>query len=101
MRDAWQALVVPNQLVFIGLLVVFEATVGLLVLSGGRRTQAGLWGALLMHIGLLPFGWIITTWSSVMLVTLSLLLRAERRHQATAAAPLPAAAGIAAPAPRA
>jgi hypothetical protein len=35
---AWRAVVAPNQYLFIGLLVVFEAVVGVLILSGGRRT---------------------------------------------------------------
>ena len=34
--DTWESLVVPHDWVFIGLLVVFEATVGVLVLVPGR-----------------------------------------------------------------
>jgi alcohol dehydrogenase len=34
----------PNQVLFIGLLVVFEATVGVLSVSGGRRTRLGYVG---------------------------------------------------------
>jgi hypothetical protein len=34
-RNAWRAVVAPQYLFFIGLLVVFEATIRLLVLSGG------------------------------------------------------------------
>lgn len=37
-RDAWRAVVPPNPILFIGLLAVFEATVGVLAVSGGRRT---------------------------------------------------------------
>ena len=37
---AWRAVVAPNQLLFIGLLVAFEAVVGVLILSGGRRTNS-------------------------------------------------------------
>jgi hypothetical protein len=38
-RDTWRAVVAPNYLFFIGLLMVFEATMGVLVLTGaaGRR----------------------------------------------------------------
>lgn len=86
-RDTWESLVVPNHDVFIGLLVAFEAVVGLLILSGGRRTRLGLRGALVMHLGLLPFGWIISVWAAFMLVAIVLLLRAERIH-AGATAPL-------------
>ena len=46
---AWRAVVAPNQYLFIGLLVAFEAVVGVLILSGGRRTQLGLIGAIGFH----------------------------------------------------
>lgn len=54
--DAWRAVVAPNQLLFIGLLIVFEATVGLLVISGGRRTQAGYIGIIAFYLALWLFG---------------------------------------------
>jgi hypothetical protein len=53
---AWRAVVAPNQLLFIGLLVAFEAVVGVLILSGGRRTQLGLLGAIGFHAALWLFG---------------------------------------------
>jgi len=34
--------VAPNQLLFIGLLVAFEAVVGVLILSRGRGTQLAI-----------------------------------------------------------
>jgi hypothetical protein len=73
----------PNQGVFIALLVIFEAGVGALILSGGRRTRVGLVGAMLMHVGLLPFGWVLIAWSIVMLVALVQLLLAERNAPTT------------------
>ena len=42
---AWRTVVPPNHVVLIGLLAVFEAAVGALIISGGRRTQFGY------HIG--------------------------------------------------
>jgi hypothetical protein len=77
--DAWRAIVAPNQYLFIGLLVVFEAVVGVLILSGGRRTQLGLIGAIGFHLALWLFGWFVTIYSLIMLPALVLLLRAERR----------------------
>ena len=62
---------------------------GLLVLSGGRRAQLGLVGAIGFVIALLPFGWIFYAWSIPMLVAFVLLLRAEHRR---AAAPVMAEA---------
>ncbi len=62
---------------------------GLLVLSGGRRAQLGLVGAIGFVIALLSFGWIFYAWSIPMLVAFVLLLRAEHRR---AAAPVMAEA---------
>jgi hypothetical protein len=39
-RNAWRAVVAPHYLFFIGLLVVFKATMGLLVLSGGAGRRS-------------------------------------------------------------
>ena len=77
--DAWRAVVAPNQVLFIGLLVVFEATVGVLTLSGGRRTQLGYLGVIGFYLALWLFGWIETVWVLIMLPPMLLLLRAERR----------------------
>lgn len=83
--DAWRAVVAPNQLLFIGLLIVFEATVGLLVISGGGRTQVGYIGIIAFYLALWLFGPIETVFVLVMLVPMVLLLRAERRAAMTPA----------------
>jgi hypothetical protein len=77
--SAWRAVVAPNHLLFIGLLVAFEAVAGVLILSGGRRTQVGLVAAIGFHLALWLFGWGVTIYSLVMLPALLLLLWAERR----------------------
>ena len=79
-RDTWRAVVAPHYLFYIGLLVIFEATMGVLVLSGGRRAELGMVGILGMQAGLLLFGWVITVLAAVMLVAVGLLFRAQRRH---------------------
>ena len=76
--DAWRAVVAPNQLFFIGLLAVFEAIVGVLAVSGGRRTQLGYVGVIAFYLALWLFGWIETVWCIAMLPPMLLLLRAER-----------------------
>jgi hypothetical protein len=86
--DAWRAVVAPNQVLFIGLLVVFEATVGALTLSGGRRTQLGCVGVIGFYLALWLFGWFETVWIVTQVPPMLLLLRAERR---AATAPAPAA----------
>jgi hypothetical protein len=93
--SAWRAVVAPNQPLFIGLLVAFEAVVGVLILSGGRRAQLGLIGAIGFHLALWLFGWDVTVYSVLMLPALALLLRAERR---AATVPTTTAAGAAVPA---
>jgi hypothetical protein len=95
---AWRAVVAPNHYLFIGLLVAFEAIVGVLILSGGRRTQVGLIGAIGFHLALWLFGWGITVYSLLMLPALVLLLRAERRAATVPAAT--AAPGAVAPPPK-
>ena len=83
---AWRAVVAPNQYLFIGLLVAFEAVVGVLILSGGRRTQLGLVGAIGFHLALWLFGWFVTIYCLIMLPALVLLLVAERRAGTVSAA---------------
>jgi hypothetical protein len=79
-RTAWHAVVAPHQTLFIGLLILFEAVVGVLVLLGGRRAQLGMVGILGMQACLLLFGWVITGFATVMLVAVGLLLRAQLRQ---------------------
>jgi hypothetical protein len=40
--DTWRSVVTPNQALFIPLLLAFEVVVGVLMLTGGRRTQLAL-----------------------------------------------------------
>ena len=81
-RDTWHSLVVPNHDLFISLLVLFELTVGVLVLSGGRRAEMGIVGAIGFHVALLSFGWGFYLWSIPMLVAFVRLFRAQRRSRA-------------------
>jgi hypothetical protein len=77
--DTWESLVVPNQGLFIALLILAEATAGVLVLCGGRWTQAGLVALIGFHLGQLAFGGVMWIWAPLMLITFVLLLRAERQ----------------------
>lgn len=86
-RHTWASLVAPNTGLFIGLLIVGEATAGVLVLLGGRRMQAGLVLLMAFHVGLLFFGWWLWLYAVPMLGALTLLLRAERQHQIGHATP--------------
>ena len=82
-RDTWSSLVLPNQGLFITMLIIFEFTMGALILSGGRRTQVGLIGLIGFHVGQLAFGGVLWPWAIVMLTALVLLLRAERNPSPT------------------
>ena len=77
--DAWRAVVPDNTGALIGLLTVFEATVGVLILSGGRRVQLGYAGVIAFYSVLWLFGWMETVWCILMLPATALLLRAERQ----------------------
>jgi hypothetical protein len=78
---AWRAVVAPNQILFIGLLVVFEATAGVLAISGARRTPLGYLGVIGFYLALWLFGWFETVSCVIMLAPMVLLLRAERRNR--------------------
>ena len=66
--------------------MVFEAVVDVLILSGGRRTQVGIVGAIAFHLAMCLFGWAVTIYALIMVPALALLLRAERRAAAVSAA---------------
>lgn len=85
--DAWRAVVAPNQVLFIGLLVVFEAAVGVLAVSGGRLTRFGFTGVIGFYAALWLFGWFTTVWCLAMLPAMLLLLRAEMRSAPSRPAP--------------
>jgi hypothetical protein len=74
----WNAIVVPDHVLFIGLLAVFEAAAGVLAISGGRKTQLGYLAVIAFYLALWLFGWIETVWVLVMLPAMLLLLWAER-----------------------
>ena len=79
-RDTWESLVVPNQSIFIGLLVAFEALAGALVLVPGRPREVALAALVAFNVALLSFGWGFLIWSVPVGTGLVLLLRAERRR---------------------
>ena len=79
-RHTWSSLVVPHHEAWIGLLIVFEAVVGLLALAGGRRLQLAYGLAIAFHVGLLAFGWGFYLWALPMIAAYATLLRGERRH---------------------
>jgi hypothetical protein len=88
-RDTWASLVVPHQEFFITLLILAEAVAGSLVLAGGRMTQVGLEALMAFHVGQLAFGGVLWVWAPLMLLTLGMLLRAERRAWKVARTPAP------------
>lgn len=84
---AWENVVPPNAVTLIGLLAVFEATVGVLALMGGRWTRLGYLGAIAFYALLWPFGWMETVWVLVMLPPMVVLLHAERHPAGAPPAP--------------
>lgn len=78
-RDTWASLVVPHETFFITLLVVFEATVGVLVLVGGRGRRVALVLIAAFHVALLAFSLWYLAWSVPVVATMTLLLKADRQ----------------------
>ncbi len=93
-RDTWESLVVPHLGVWITLLILFEAAAGVLVLLGGRWTQAGLVALIGFHVCQLAFGGVLWPWATVMMAALALLLRAERHPAPARRRPSPAVPAI-------
>ena len=81
-RETWESLVVPHHLLFIGLLIVFEAITGVLVLFPGRPRQLALVALIGFNIAVVSFSWYFVFWSAPVVLALGLLFRAERRRQA-------------------
>lgn len=79
-RDAWASVFMSNVTLFALLLAAFEATVGTLILSGGRKMQLGLVGAIGFHVGLMLFG--MWPWSVPMITLMLMLLASVRRRGA-------------------
>jgi len=75
-RDTWESLVVPHHHLFIGLLVLFEALVGVLVLAHGRPRQTALALQLAFTVALVSFGWTYLVWAVPIGFALVLLRRA-------------------------
>lgn len=77
--QTWQQLVVPHAGFFIGLLIVFQVTAGVLVLIPGRPRRLALWLLMAFNLALISFGWAYLAWIAVLVPALALLLRADRR----------------------
>jgi hypothetical protein len=56
-RSLWRALVLPYLGVWLALVVAFELTTGLVILSRGVWVKVGLAAALLFFLFLVPFWW--------------------------------------------
>lgn len=76
--DTWESLVVPHHSLFIGLLILFEATAGAMVIVEGHVRQVALMLLVAFDIALVSFGWGFLVWSIPMATALTLLWRADR-----------------------
>jgi hypothetical protein len=79
-RDAWHTLVVPSHHWWIGALIGFELTVGVLALMGGRATRLSYGLVIAFHVALMSFGFGFWLWAAPMIVATATLLRAERAN---------------------
>jgi hypothetical protein len=78
-RSTWASLVVPREDLFITLLVVFEATVGVLLLVGGRSRRLALISVMAFLVALLAFSWWYLLWTVPLVLACRLLLLADRQ----------------------
>ncbi len=84
-RDTWASLVLPDLWLYISLLVLGELVAGVLVVMGGRPAMVGLVALMAFHVGQLAFGGVLWVWAPLMLLTLGMMLRGERRALAARA----------------
>ena len=80
-RDGLGATGSAQVSLFVALLIAFQASAGLVILSGGRWVEVGLAGAIALQVGLLAFGWWYFLTSPIMITALALLWRAHRHQQ--------------------
>jgi hypothetical protein len=73
----WTSVVVPHHELWIGVLILFEAGVGLLALGNGRGPGLAYGLTVLFHVGLLAFGWGFWVWALPMIAACARLRRAE------------------------
>jgi hypothetical protein len=86
-RDTWASLVTPHETFFIGMLVLFEATVGVLVLVGGTGRRVALVLIAAFHVALLAISLWYVVWSVPMVTAMILLLRADRQWSGVSQGP--------------
>jgi hypothetical protein len=78
--ETWESLVVPHDWVFIGLLIAFEASVGVLVLIPGRARRIALILIAAFHVALVSFALVFLVWVVPMVAAMVLLLRVQRQE---------------------
>ncbi len=78
--ETWESLVVPHDWVFIGLLIAFEATAGVLVLLGGRARDIALWALVAFFVAVVSFSPWYLLWSVPMSLALVRLWEVGRRR---------------------
>lgn len=81
---AWRSVLLPNVYSLIPLLVLFEAAVGLLILSRAYR-RIGIAAAIAFNAALILFGWGFCLWSVPVIVLLLRFWYLEAKARSTSA----------------
>lgn len=76
--DTWRQLVAPNPVPYLGLLIVFEAVVGIALLMGVRNWEVAAYAAGAFTVALVLFGWGFLYWSVPMLAVIIATLLLDR-----------------------
>jgi hypothetical protein len=79
-RSTWRTLVLPDETFFIGLLIAFETTTGVLVLLGGRARDVALWALVAFFVAAVSFSPWYLLWSVPMSAALVRLWEVGRRR---------------------
>ncbi|MGN6578009.1 MAG: hypothetical protein ACTHKG_20240 [Nocardioides sp.] len=79
-RSTWRSLVLPHEAIFIGLLIAFETTTGVLVLLGGRARDVALWALVAFFVAVVSFSFWYLLWSVPMIAALVRLWEVGRRR---------------------
>lgn len=79
-RDGWAEVFMVHPSLWGLALVVYETTLGALLLRGGRWVRFGWAGVIAFHLGLMLFGWGFWLWSVPALALLVPMAVADRRQ---------------------
>jgi|Deesub1362A_J573_1020465.scaffolds.fasta_scaffold00005_322 hypothetical protein len=80
-KTLWSSIVMPHLMTWIMLVVVFEITTGVLILSKGNLVKIGLAGCIIFNLFLIPFCWSGFALINLLFVLVQLFLLREEYNK--------------------